>query len=186
MAIAAAQASAMVGAIGRGLVAACDRLPVVIAEATCHTRSKPGVVQRAKEMIQPHFEASVDPSDHVLHHGHASFFGGMWILPGEVLIHELRNSFRDSAALAVLLDCRLDLFLHFDGIDLPRAFVHRPEILVDALFAQDAHSSEATSGLTFTSASASGTFMTGSATAALVFGSASAVLNSGPASAASE
>src|SRR5437899_6365756 len=47
MAIAAAQASAMVGAIGRGLVAACDRLPVVIAEATCHARSKPGVaVQR--------------------------------------------------------------------------------------------------------------------------------------------
>src|SRR6266566_8683861 len=138
MAIAAAQASAMVGAIGRSFVAACDRLPVVIAEATRHTRSKPGVVQRAKEMIQPHFEASVDPSDHVLHHGHASFFGGMWILPGEVLIHELRNSFRDSAALAVLLDCRLDLFLHFDGIDLPRAFVHRPEILVDALFAQDA------------------------------------------------
>jgi hypothetical protein len=62
----------------------------------------------------------------------------MWILPREVLNHELRNSFRDSAALAVLLDCRLNLFLHFDDIDLPRAFVHRPEILVDALFAQDA------------------------------------------------
>src|SRR5262249_42534116 len=46
--------------------------------------------------------------------------------------------FRDSAGLAVLLDCRLDLFLHFDGIDLRRAVVHRPEILVDALFAQDA------------------------------------------------
>src|SRR6266404_2342603 len=103
----------MVGPIVRGLVAACDRLPVVIAEATCHTRSKPGVVQRAKETIEPHFEASVDPADHVLGHGHASIFGGMWILPREVLIHELRNSFRDSAALAVLLDCRLDLFLHF-------------------------------------------------------------------------
>src|SRR6266478_9129880 len=128
----------MVGPIVRGLVAACDRLPVVIAEATCHTGSKPGVVQRAKEMVQPHFEGPVDPADHVLGHGHASFFGGMWILPREVLIHELRNSFRDSAALPVLLDCRLDLFLHFGGIDLGRAFVHRPEILVDALFAQDA------------------------------------------------
>src|SRR5207244_12529858 len=62
----------------------------------------------------------------------------MWILPREVLIHELGNSFRDSAALAVLLDCRLDLFLHFYGIDLRRALVHRPEILVDTLLAQDA------------------------------------------------
>src|SRR5439155_20324076 len=107
MAIAAAQASAMVGAIGRGLVAACDRLPVVIAETTRHTRSKPGLVQRAKEMIQPHFEASVHPADHVLGHGHASFFGGMWILSRKVLIHEVGNSVRDSAALAVLLDSML-------------------------------------------------------------------------------
>src|SRR5262245_56196577 len=108
MAIAAAQASAMVGAIGRGLVAARDRLPVVIAEATCHTRSKPSVVQRAKEMIQLHFESSVHTADHVLGYGHASFFGGMWILPREVLNHELRNSFLDNAALAFRLDCRLD------------------------------------------------------------------------------
>jgi hypothetical protein len=28
--------------------------------------------------------------------------------------------------------------MHFDAIDLPRAFVHRPEILVDTLFGQDA------------------------------------------------
>src|SRR5215471_2994784 len=138
MAIAPAQASAMVGAIGRGLVAACDRLSVVIAEATCHTRSKPGVVQRAKEVIQPRCEGPVHPADHVLRHRHATFFGGGRILPREVFIHELRNSFRDSAALAVLLDCRLDPFLHFDGIDLGRAFVHRPEILIDALFAKDA------------------------------------------------
>src|SRR6476620_9321945 len=62
----------------------------------------------------------------------------MWILPREILIHELRNSFRDTAALAVFLDYRLDLFLYFDGIDLPRPFVHRPKILVDALFGQDA------------------------------------------------
>src|SRR5215831_3508194 len=138
MAIAAAQASAMIRAIGCGLVAACDRLPVVIAEATCHPRSKPSVVQRAKEVIQPRFEGPVHPADHVLGHGHASFFGGIWILPREVFIHELRNSFRDSAALAVLLDCRLDLFLHFGGIDLRRAFVHRPEILVDAVLSREA------------------------------------------------
>src|SRR5215831_13396520 len=138
MAIAAAQASTMIRVTGRSLVAACDRLPVVIPEGTRHTRSKPGVVQRAKQTIQPHFKAPVHPADHVLRHRHASFFGGMRILPREVLIHELRNSLRDSAALAVLLDCRLDPFLHLDGIDLPRAFVHRPEILVDALFAQDA------------------------------------------------
>src|SRR5215468_8389324 len=135
MAIAAAQASTMIRVTGRSLVAACDRLPVVIPEATGHTRSKPGVVQRAKETIQPRLEGPVHPADHVLGHGHASFFGGIWILPREVLFHELRNSFRDSAALPVLLDGRLDLFLHFGGIDLGRAFVHRPEILVDTLFA---------------------------------------------------
>src|SRR5262245_55119513 len=89
-------------------------------------------------MIQPHLEALIDPSDHVLRYRHASFFGGGRILPRKVLIHELSNSFRDSAALAVLLDCYLDPFLHLDRIDLSRAFVHRPEILVDALFGQDA------------------------------------------------
>src|SRR6516225_10949589 len=98
MAVAAAEASAMVRAIGCGLVAARDRLPVVIAEATCHPRSKPGVVQRAKEVIQPRFEGPVHAADHVLGHGHASFLGGIWILPCEVLIHELRNGFGDSAA----------------------------------------------------------------------------------------
>src|SRR5215831_18575373 len=138
MAIAAAQASTMIRVTGRSLVAACDRLSVVIPEPTRHTRSKPGVVQRAKEMIQPHFEAPVHPADHVLRHRHASFFGGVRVLPREVFIHELRNSLRDSATLAVLLDCRLDPFLHLDRIDLPRAFVHRPEILVDTVFGQDA------------------------------------------------
>src|SRR4029079_13548064 len=138
MTIAAAQASTMVGATGRSLGAARNRLPVVIAKATCHTRSKPGVVQRAKQMIQPPFEGSVHPADHVFRYGHARFFGGIWILPREILNHELRNSLLDSAALAFFLDCRLDLFLHFDRIDLSRPFVHRPEILVDALFAQDA------------------------------------------------
>src|SRR6516165_12003742 len=93
----------MVRVTGRSLVAACDRLPVVIAEATGHTRSKPGVVQRAKEVIQPRFEGPVHPADHVLGHRHASFFGGIWILPREVLIHELRNGFRDSAALPFFL-----------------------------------------------------------------------------------
>src|SRR5258707_6296004 len=131
MANAAAQPSAMVGAMGRGFFAASDRLPVVIAEATCHTRSNPGVAQRAKEVIQPRFEGPVHPADHVLGRGHAGFFGGIWILPREVLSHELRNSFGDSAALPVLLDCCFDMFLHFDGIDLWRALVHLPEILID-------------------------------------------------------
>src|SRR5262245_5902287 len=48
------------------------------------------------------------------------------------------------------------------------------------------HSSEASSGLTFTSGSTNGTFMTGSPRVALASGSARAVLNSGLASAASE
>src|SRR5262252_2939655 len=89
--IATAAAPAMVGITGHGLVAACDRLPVIVAEAARHTRSKPGVVQRAKETIQPHFEAWVHPAEYVLRHGHASFFGGIRILPRKVLIHELGN-----------------------------------------------------------------------------------------------
>src|SRR5439155_5921429 len=182
MAIAAAQASAMVGAIGRGLVAACDRLPVIIAEATCQTRSKPGVVQRAKEMIQPHFEGPVHPADHVLGHGHASFFGGMWILPREVLIHELFVTVRLLPFfLTVVLICSCTLM-----VSTFRARSYTDQRYWSMHSSLRTHSSEASSGLTFTSGSASGTFMTGSATAALVFGSASAVLNSGPASAASE
>src|SRR6187397_1143097 len=50
----------------------------------------------------------------------------------------VKSSTTNFVTVFLVLDCRLDLFLHFDGIDLPRPFVHRPEILVDALFAQDA------------------------------------------------
>src|SRR5690242_15485352 len=107
MTIAAAQASTMIGGTGCGLGAVRNGLPVVIAEATCDTRSKPNIVQRAKKMIQPPFEGSVHPADHVFRYGHARFFGGIWILPREVLNHELRDSFLDSAALAFFLDCRL-------------------------------------------------------------------------------
>ena len=56
----------------------------------------------------------------------------------KVLTHELGNSFRDSPALALVLDCHLDPVLHLDGIDLARAFVHRPEISVDAVFSREA------------------------------------------------
>src|SRR5207247_8139196 len=103
-------------------------------------------------------------------------FGGVRILPRKVLIDELGNSFRDSAALAVLLGCRPDPFLHLDGIDLPRAFVHRQRYW-SMHSSPRTHSSEASSGLTFTSGSTSGTCMTASARSARASGSASAVLN---------
>src|SRR5262249_28920701 len=128
----AAQAPAMVGAIGRGLVAARDRLPVVIAEAACHAGGKLGVVQRAKETIEPAFEGAIHAADHVVLHRHASFLRGLRILPREVLIHELGNSLRDGPALALVLDRDLD------RIDLARAFVHQPEISVDAVVSREA------------------------------------------------
>src|SRR5262249_56284375 len=126
--IPAAQAPAMVGAIGRGLVAARDRLPVVIAEAACHAGSKPGVVQRAKETIEPPFESAIHAADHVVLHRHASFLRGLRILPREVLIHELGNSLRDGPALALVLDRHLDPVLHLHGIDLPPALVYHSAI----------------------------------------------------------
>src|SRR6267142_7046816 len=138
MAIAAAQASAMVGAIDRGLVAACDRLPVVIAEAARHTRRKPGVVQRSKKMIELHFEAPIHASDYVFSHRHTNVFCGLRILPREVLINELDNSSRDSPCLTLSLDRYTYPFRYLDGIDLPRALVNRPEVLVDAVFCQEA------------------------------------------------
>jgi hypothetical protein len=44
----------------------------------------------------------------------------------------LRQSFDDGPRLALVFDLYLDPFLHFDGVDLWRPLVERPEELVDA------------------------------------------------------
>ena len=126
----------MVRAVGRGFVAARNRLPVVIAEAACHARSKPGVVKRAKEAIESGFEASIHASDHVVLRRHAGFLCGLRILPCEIFIHELGNGFYNGPCLPLGLGRHFDPFLHLDGIHLGRAFVHQPEILIDAVLSQ--------------------------------------------------
>ena len=55
------------------------------------------------------------------------------ILPREVGDDIVRGGFGDGSRLALLrLDRGLDLLRHFVGIDLGRAFVQRPQVLVDA------------------------------------------------------
>ena len=55
------------------------------------------------------------------------------VLPSEVCDDVVRDGLGDGPRLALLvLDRRLDLRRHLVGIDLGRAFVQRPEVLVDA------------------------------------------------------
>src|SRR5262249_52327793 len=165
MTVAAAQASAMVRAIGCGLVAACDRLPVVIAEATCHPRRKPGVVQRAKEVIQPRFEGPV----------HAAVTYWVTDMPafsaasGSFHVKSSFTSFVTVFVTVRLLPFFLTVVLICSSTLMVSTFGARP--YTDQRYwsmhaSLRTHSSEASSGLTLTSGSASGTFMTGSATAA--------------------
>src|SRR5262245_29170438 len=52
MAIAAAAAAAMIGAVARSLVAGCDRLPVIVAERAGDSRHVPGFVHLAKSVVE--------------------------------------------------------------------------------------------------------------------------------------
>ena len=49
--IAAAETSAMIRSVSRGLQATRKRLPVIIAECTCYPRREPNVIQRVKSTI---------------------------------------------------------------------------------------------------------------------------------------
>src|SRR5437588_6143456 len=89
-------------------------------------------------MVELDFEATIHPSDHVFSHGHRDVFCGLRILPREVLINELDTSSRDRPGLTLSLDGHIYPFRHLDGIDLPRALVNRPQVLVDAVFRQEA------------------------------------------------
>jgi hypothetical protein len=63
-----------------GLVAGGDRLPVVIMEATCHTRRKPGLAQRAAEMVQTHFEIAIHASAGLMQDRRLTFAGSTRML----------------------------------------------------------------------------------------------------------
>src|SRR5262249_13129034 len=132
MAIAAAAAPTVVRAVRRSLVAVCELLPVIIAESAGYARRKPGLVHRAQRIVQLASEVPIDASDHVILQRHAGFLRGFRILPPEVLINVLRQSFDNGPRLALVLDLHLDPLLHLDGVDLWRPFVQRPEVLVDA------------------------------------------------------
>src|SRR5512139_3115536 len=132
MAIATAAAPAMVRAVRRSLVAACELLPVIIAETARYARRKPGVVHRAKGAIQLPFEAPIHAADHVVFQRNAGFLSGFGILPPEVFRNVLRQSLNNGPRLALTLDLHLDPLLQLDGVDLRRPLVQRPEVLVDA------------------------------------------------------
>src|SRR5215469_5387214 len=131
MAIATAAAPAMVRAVRRSLDAVCELLPVIVAESAGYARRKPGLVHRAKRIVQLASEVPIDASDHVILERHAGFLRGFRILPPEVLRNVLRQSFDDGPRFALVLDLHLDLLLHLDGVDLWRPLVQRPEVLVD-------------------------------------------------------
>src|SRR5215467_12198250 len=86
VAVAAAPAAAMVGAVACGLFAAGDRLPIVVAEAAGNPWREPGVVKRAHDPVEPYPEVAVHAADDVLRHRPARFFCGVRILPGEIFV----------------------------------------------------------------------------------------------------
>src|SRR5260370_6720878 len=122
----------------RRLVAACDRLAVIIAETARHTGRKASIVQCAKKPIEFYSKPRIHASDHVFSNRLSDVFCSLRILPGEVLIYELDNGSRDSPGLTLLLDSHAYLFRHLDTIDLRRALVNRPEVLVNAGFCLEA------------------------------------------------
>src|SRR5205814_2446911 len=69
--IAAAQGAAMIRTIACGLEAACNRLPVIIAEGTGDARLEPGRVQGAQKMIELDPKAPIHASNHILGNRHS-------------------------------------------------------------------------------------------------------------------
>src|SRR6476646_2675702 len=142
VAVPAAPAPAMVGAVARSLVAACDRLPIVIPKCACDARHMPRIVHRAKRAIELQLEAGIHASNHVILKRHASFFCRDRILPGEVTEHIFRisldESFSNGPGFLLLFNGnpRLDLdsLHHLVGVNFWRALINRPEVIVDADF----------------------------------------------------
>src|SRR5262245_1498635 len=66
MSVATAAASAMIRAVGRSLVAACELLSVIIAECAGYSRHEAGGFHRAKRIVQFSFEIPIHASNHVV------------------------------------------------------------------------------------------------------------------------
>src|SRR5262249_46416780 len=132
VAIAATKTPAVIRPVARGFQAGCYRLSVIIAECAGYARRKPGLLKRAKRVIELHFEAAIHAADHVVLHRHAGFFRRLRILPGEILIDELGHTLHDRSRFAVLFDAHLLLLGHLDGVELGRALIRRPQVLIDA------------------------------------------------------
>ena len=111
VAVAAAAAAAMKRAVARGLVAACDRLPVIVAEGAGDARHLSGVVHRAKRVIKLQLEAAIHASDDIVLERHAGPLRRDRIFPGEV---------SDDVLVTVLMTVRVLPF--FVTVALTRAF----------------------------------------------------------------
>src|SRR5947208_8181416 len=85
-AIAATETAAMVGSIGCGLQAGCDRLTIVIAERAGDAGRQPGLLRRVERMKELQLEIPVHASNHVIHHRHAGFVRRLRVLPRKILV----------------------------------------------------------------------------------------------------
>ena len=132
VAVAAAQAAAMEGAVVGGLQPACDRLAIVVAECAGDAGRQAGLFGGEQQAEQPQLEFAIHAADHVVGYRHVGVFGGLRVLPAKVLIDHLRHGPRDRHHLALALDRHLALGLLLDGVFLARALVERPQVAVGA------------------------------------------------------
>ena len=132
VAIAAAEAPAMVRPVSCRSQAACKRLTVVVAERAGYAGREPSLLRRMERMKELQLEVSIHASDHVIHHRQADLPCRLRILPREILIDEPGEALGDSLSFALPLDCHLPLLLHLDGVLLERPLVERPQLSVDA------------------------------------------------------
>src|SRR3954469_5885788 len=129
----------MIRAVGCSLLAAGDRLPIVIAEAAGDPWRETGIVGCAHGSVELHSKTLVHAADDVYRHRHAHSFRRLRILPGEIFIDQLGSCFCDGLLLALLvLDHHLIALLHGYGVDLESALVQRPQILIDAFLREQA------------------------------------------------
>src|SRR5258708_30436745 len=105
----------MIRPVSRRLLAACDRLTVVIAERAGYARRQPGLLRSVKHMKELQLEAPIYASDRVIHHWYAGFFRRLGILPREILVDELSKALRDSHSVALLFCRSFPRLLHLAG-----------------------------------------------------------------------
>src|SRR5215475_10716616 len=83
--ITAAEAPAMIGPVGFGLLARRDDLPIIVAKSARYAWDQTGLVKRAQGVIERDPEIRVHAANNVIGGRHPGSCGGLWILPGEIL-----------------------------------------------------------------------------------------------------